>query len=240
MDVKYMNKVLIVIPVINEMKNLTELIPNIYSLLPSAHILIIDDSSTDGTESFCANKREEYPEQFFYKLRDSRQGIGSAHTEGIMFATMKKYEILISMDGDKTHDPIYLIALLDAFKSNSSLDLIIGSRFLPKSNIIGWQYRRKILTKAGHLFTRVKFRLSFDMSSGLRLYKVSRIPKGLTSDYKFTGYEFFPRSLILYSKAQLSIGEIPVTLYPRLHGESKLTLIQMVKSFRRTFINKVK
>ena len=235
-----MNKVLIVIPVINEMKNLTELIPNIYSLLPSAHILIIDDSSTDGTESFCANKREEYPEQFFYKLRDSRQGIGSAHTEGIMFATIKKYEILISMDGDKTHDPIYLIALLDAFKSNSSLDLIIGSRFLPKSNIIGWQYRRKILTKAGHLFTRVKFRLPFDMSSGLRLYKVSRIPKGLTSDYKFTGYEFFPRSLILYSKAQLSIGEIPVTLYPRLHGESKLTLIQMVKSFRRTFINKVK
>lgn len=240
MDVKYMNKVLIVIPVINEMKNLTELIPNIYSLLPSAHILIIDDSSTDGTESYCANKREEYPEQFFYKLRDSRQGIGSAHTEGIMFAIMKKYEILISMDGDKTHDPIYLIALLEAFKSNSSLDLIIGSRFLPKSNIIGWQYRRKILTKAGHLFTRVKFRLSFDMSSGLRLYKVSRIPKGLTSDYKFTGYEFFPRSLILYIKAQLSIGEIPVTLYPRLHGESKLTLIQMVKSFRRTFINKVK
>ena len=235
-----MNKVLIVIPVINEMKNLTELIPNIYSLLPSAHILIIDDSSTDGTESFCANKREEYPEQFFYKLRDSRQGIGSAHTEGIMFAIMKKYEILISMDGDKTHDPIYLIALLDAFKSNSSLDLIIGSRFLPNSNIIGWQYRRKILTKAGHIFTRVKFRLSFDMSSGLRLYKVSRIPKGLTSDNKFTGYEFFPRSLILYSKAQLSIGEIPVTLYPRLHGESKLTLIQMVKSFRRTFINKVK
>jgi dolichol-phosphate mannosyltransferase len=235
-----MNKVLIVIPVINEMKNLTELIPNIYSLLPSAHILIIDDSSTDGTESYCANKREEYPEQFFYKLRDSRQGIGSAHTEGIMFAIMKKYEILISMDGDKTHDPIYLIALLEAFKSNSSLDLIIGSRFLPKSNIIGWQYRRQILTKAGHLFTRVKFRSSFDMSSGLRLYKVSRIPKGLTSDYKFTGYEFFPRSLILYIKAQLSIGEIPVTLYPRLHGESKLTLIQMVKSFRRTFINKVK
>lgn len=234
-----MNNVLIVIPVINEMKNLTELIPNIYSLLPSAHILIIDDSSTDGTESYCANKIEEYPEQFFYKFRDSRQGIGSAHTEGIKFAIMKKYEILISMDGDKTHDPVYLIALLEAFKSNSSLDLIIGSRFLPKSNIIGWQYRRKILTKAGHLFTRVKFRLAFDMSSGLRLYKVSRIPKGLTLEHKFTGYEFFPRSLIVYSKAQLSIGEIPVTLYPRLHGESKLTLLQMVKSFQRTFINKV-
>jgi len=233
------NKVLIIIPVINEMKNLTELIPNIYSLLPSAHILIIDDSSTDGTESYCANKRVEYPEQFFYKFRDSKQGIGSAHIEGIKFAIMKKYEILISMDGDKTHDPVYLIALLDSFKSNNSLDLIIGSRFLPQSSIIGWQYRRKILTKTGHLFTQVKFRLPFDMSSGLRLYKVSKIPKGLTLEQKFIGYDFFPRSLIIYNEAQLSIGEVPVTLYPRLYGESKLTLIQMVKSFWRTFLIKL-
>ena len=234
-----MNKVLIIIPVINEMKNLTELIPNIYSLLPSAHILIIDDSSTDGTESYCATKRIEYPEQFFYMFRDSRQGIGSAHIEGIKFAVLKKYEILISMDGDKTHDPVYLIALLDASKSNNSLDLIIGSRFLPQSSIVGWQYRRKILTTAGHLFTRIKFGLTFDMSSGLRLYKVSKIPKGLTSENKSTGYDFFPRSLILCNKEHLSIGEIPVTLYPRLHGESKLTLIQMVKSFRSTFFNKI-
>lgn len=234
-----MNKVLIIIPVINEMKNLTELIPNIYSLLPSAHILIIDDSSTDGTESYCVTKRREFPEQFFYMFRDSRQGIGSAHIEGIKFAIMRKYEILISMDGDKTHDPVYLIALLDASKSNNSLDLIIGSRFLPQSNIVDWQYHRRILTLAGHLFTRIRFRLTFDMSSGLRLYKVSKIPKGLTSEHKFTGYDFFPRSLILYSKEYLSIGEIPVTLYPRLHGGSKLTLIQIAKSFWSTFFNKV-
>jgi dolichol-phosphate mannosyltransferase len=235
-----MNKVLIIIPVINELENLTELIPNIYSLLSNVHILIVDDSSTDGTKSYCISRKIEYPEQFFYKFRDLRQGIGSAHIEGIEFAIRKKYEIVISMDGDSTHDPVYLIALLDAFKKNNSLDIIIGSRFLPQSSIVGWQYRRKILTKAGHLLTRVKFGLAFDMSSGLRLYKVSKIPEDLISEPKFIGYDFFPRSLVLYNKARLSIGEIPVTLYPRLYGESKLTFFQMVKSFWKTFFYKVK
>lgn len=224
-----MKKVLVFIPVINEFDNLKMLIPAILNHLPTSQILIIDDNSSDGTEDFCRDVQLDHPGRLEYFQRHGRLGIGTAHRDGLRYAVEREFDYAISMDGDLTHDPNFLNPLVDQIEADDCVDLIIGSRFLPGSEIRNWSMTRLLLTRVGHTVTRLVLGMVEDLSSGLRVHRVSRIPSKILS-MPPRGFSYFPESAYIYFRSNLRIIEYPVKLEARFRGESKLSIGEAVKS----------
>lgn len=225
-------KVVVIIPVINELSNLKILIPKIFEIKQVNCILIIDDGSSDMTDRYFQLNKKMFGDKLNYIKRETNFGIGSAHIYGLIFAAKYKYDLAITMDGDTTHDPKYINHLLNQVKLDPELDLIIGSRFTAKNSLINWSRSRIVLTNFGHIFTKVFLNLKFDASSGLRLYQLNTLPIQTLNSMKLRGYEFFPISVYMYKKLDKNIYEIPVQLTPRAHGYSKMNVRQLYRSLK--------
>ncbi len=225
-------KVLVIIPVINELANLKILIPKIFEIKQVNCILIIDDGSSDMTDRYFQLNQNMLADKLKYIKRETNFGIGSAHIFGLTFAAEHKFDIAITMDGDTTHEPKDIYHLLNQVTLAPELDLIIGSRFVAKNSLINWSRSRIALTNFGHIFTKIFLNLKFDASSGLRLYQINTIPIQTLSSIKLRGYEFFPISVYMYKKLDKNIYEIPVQLTPRAHGYSKMNVRQISHSLK--------
>jgi dolichol-phosphate mannosyltransferase len=228
------NLQLIVIPVINEFENLKVLLPKILEMSSNADLLVIDDSSTDGTNSLIQEIQANFESRMLYILNQESLGIGGAHLQGLRFASKNNYELVATMDGDLTHDPSDIGRFIYKMNENPQIDLIIGSRFLRKSRINNWPFLRILLTYGGHLFTMITLQMREDLSSGLRIYRVNAIPRNLLAMEEHIGYEYFALSAYMYKLSNRKISEIDVILNPRRKGNSKLTLTKAVKSIKST------
>ena len=215
-----MESLAIVLPTINELDNLRFLYPELRNSFTDAIIIVVDDSSSDGTLQFLSNLSEP-EEKLIIISRPRRYGIGSAHLQGIQKAIEIGSEYVLTMDADRTH------RVSDAellWRHRLDGDLIVGSRYLEGSRIEGWSVFRTFLTNAGHVITSLFFRTNVDMSSGLRLYKVSQIPfQNLISNCPLD-YEFFFCSILVYSKLSLAISQCAVVLEQRGAGKSKMSM----------------
>lgn len=210
----------IALPTINELKNLQTLIPAILLQFKSVDILVIDDASSDGTQDYL-NQLAEINSRVKTMYRPTRLGIGSAHIAAMNYAIECGYEFLITMDADLTHS---LSDVSQLFNEIKNYDFVIGSRYLGKKNIIGWSKFRLFLTYSGHLLTSIFFLTTLDMSSGLRAYRVNKIPlKSLTLNCP-VNYGFFFISALIFLRSDYIIGQIRAQLLNRKSGKSKMTL----------------
>ena len=214
---------LVVLPVLNELRNLEILLPAIWKLYPWMQILIIDDDSQDGTENYLKSLIAS-KEPISYMRRHKKLGIGNAHLAGLEYAQTKNFDYVVTMDADLTHRPGDLQRFLD---SSRDADLIIGSRYLNDSNMSGWSLFRKLLTKSGHFVTSVAFFRNWDMSSGMRLYNTRLIPINLLRLNCPNDYAFFFISAITYKKIGLKVKQVPIQLDQRQAGKSKMTFSLM-------------
>src|SRR3990167_9912356 len=123
---------LIFIPTYNEKGNVSRLFKGILSLNLNCDILFLDDNSPDGTGKEIDDLARRHSNVFTIH-RSKRSGIGSAHKEGITWAYNKGYGLLVTMDSDMTHSPVYIPKMIA--KSNS--DIVIASRFLSKRPMVG-------------------------------------------------------------------------------------------------------
>ena len=124
------SKSLILLPTLNEFKNLKNLYSEIKKLNLNMDILLIDDGSTDGTLDVIQEIVNDNPNSNNKILRSERLGIGSAHILGINWCYDREYDFIITMDTDYAHDPKYI---LDLIKFREEYDLVLGSRFLLKA-----------------------------------------------------------------------------------------------------------
>ena len=132
---------LLIIPTLNERKNITTLFKKIRKIDQEIDILFVDDNSTDGTrqEILYLKKRNK---SIYYIFRPRKLGIGSAHKDGLKFAYKKKYKIILTMDADGTHNPKYIRNLI---KYSSKYNLISTNRFKNKDSLIEWPMHRRFL-----------------------------------------------------------------------------------------------
>jgi len=211
-------QVLVVIPVINEKENLKVLIPKIINILGNVEIYIINDNSSDGLEYFI---EEIDNPKIRMVTRNKRLGIGSAHILGLEFAKENNFAYCITMDGDQTHDPIYLRSLYETLNVGSA-DLVLTSRFLPGGGLDNWSLTRKLFTILGHSLTSFIFKSSMDVTSGMRAYRVSSLRSEMLNWLRFSNYEFLPLSYYFYSSHKMYITQIPIKLPKRIFGRSKI------------------
>jgi dolichol-phosphate mannosyltransferase len=214
------DKPLIFIPTYNEKDNVTSMCEQLLALDLDADILFMDDGSPDGTGEILDALAAKHSNVSVVH-RAGKQGIGTAHQQGIALAYKRGYKTLITMDCDFTHSPSDIARLLEKFEG---ADIVLGSRYLQKDSLPHWSLLRKFLTNVGHLLTKRLLKIEHDATGAFRVYNLERIPARLFEMVTSRGYSFFFESLFLLVKNRFEIVEVPIVLPARTYGSSKMSL----------------
>ena len=228
-----MKSLLVFIPTLNESGTIETLLEKVHFINPSADILVIDDNSTDGTQEILRGLESKLPLKVIN--RPTKMGIGTAHIQALNFAMSSGYRLMISMDADGAHDPIFIPDFLGAMQT-AEVSLVVGSRYMRIDSLSEWSNFRKLLTHSVHLLTRILLGLKYDTSSGFRCYKMQDLPIVVLSDLTSTGYDFFFESMYEMNAMKLKIREVSIVLPARTYGHSKMTLGLALTAFRTLVI----
>ena len=219
-------KILVFIPTYNECQNVERIYKEIEDLDIDCHVLFIDDNSPDGT-GVILDKMAKINKNLVIQHRSGKEGIGSAHLCGISYAYEHGYDLLITMDADFTHNPVDIPKLLTAIKVH---DVVVGSRFVEKNSLPGWSFSRLMLTHFGHFLTRYLLGIQQDASGAFRVYNLQNIPQDIFKKINSKSYSFFFESLLLLKMNGCLLNQIPITLFARTYGHSKLNFKEALQS----------
>jgi dolichol-phosphate mannosyltransferase len=220
------DKTLIFIPTFNERDNVGRMAAEVLALGVDADLLFIDDNSPDGTGALLDGLAKEHP-RVKVLHRDAKRGIGSAHLDGIAFAYAHAYTHLVTMDCDFTHSPSLIPKLLAAA---DTADVLIGSRYVKDASLPEWTLFRKALTVSGHFLTQRMLGIPQDATSAFRFYDLARIPREIFGLVTSHGYSFFFESLVILKNNGFVLRDVPATLSPRRHGQSKMNVREIARS----------
>ena len=210
----------VALPVINEVGNLEYLLPSLLTNYPGVTVLVIDDSSTDGTKELILQLKAG-GSNVQYILNESRFGIGYAHKLALEYAITNDFDYLCTMDADLTHSPKFIRDLLVAAQDDN---VVIASRFANGGGMVNWKFSRRLLAHTGHKVTKLLFGLNLDMSSSYRLYRLPNEKLQKVFRNVPDNYDFFFSSTILLNSTGVTISEKGVRMFQRLDGSSKMTL----------------
>lgn len=211
---------LIFVPTYNESKNAPRLCAEVDSLGLDTDILFVDDNSPDGTGAVLEALKVRYPRLIVHH-RTGKLGIGSAHAEAIRWAYEQGYTLLLTMDGDFSHSPTDIPALL---KAAETADVVVGSRWLSENSLPGWSLYRRFMTTLGHFLTKRVLGVPQDASGAFRAYRLDRVAHEAFTRVRSVGYSFFFESLFVLYRNGYRITQVPIVLPARTYGHSKMRL----------------
>ena len=212
-----MRNVLIIIPTLNEYKNIGIIYKKIIKLHNYANILFVDDNSLDGSKEEIIELKKKN-KRVHYIFRNKKLGIGSAHKVAIKWAKKKKYQYVFTMDCDGSHDPKYIKPMFKFIKKNN---IIITNRFLFKDSLIGWGYKRIFITKMRYYLIFLLLGSKLDGSGAFRLYDLNTVNLKDLMMSKDNNYNFFWESAFLLER-KYKIYQLPIKLRNRSLGSSKM------------------
>jgi glycosyltransferase involved in cell wall biosynthesis len=207
-------KTLIILPALNEAKNISKAVTNIREHVSWADILVINDGSTDQT----TNEAQDAGAIVFNMPYNV--GIGAAVQTGFKYAARNNYEFVARLDGDGQHNPDDTVRLLEIVQSGE-YDVAIGSRFLGDGDY-GTSFMRKLgITIISGLLRLITKRRVTDPTSGFSAFNrraIMLFAKLYPHDYPE------PEAIVICHKSGLQVCEIPVTFLIREHGVSQFTV----------------
>lgn len=209
-----MNEFLVIVPAFNEQENMESVIYSLKQLKSPFDIVIVDDGSTDGT----AKKAREWGAKVL--SHPTNLGYLSAIQTGFKYAATKNYPYVIFFDGDGQHDSACIIDMMDAIKTDH-VDVVIGSRFLRDGNMkVGLSKKMAIRFFQHIIYLTTKKRIT-DPTSGFKAYKADVYTRFTESSEFF--YDLPDSNFIIdILKRKLTIKEIPVNMFNRQNGKSKI------------------
>ena len=217
-------KNLIIIPTYNEANNCSLIYSKIREVNSDIEILFIDDNSPDNTSEEIKNLSKKDQKVFLFE-RISKLGVGSAHKVGFEWSKNKNYQNIITIDADLSHNPELITKMLELTKD---FDIIITSRFLLKDTLVEWPVWRQLVTKIRHSIRKNLFKIPYDTSGAFRCYNLKKINLDDMTLAKNNGYSFFWESLIILFRKGYSIKELPMKQPTRIHGSSKIRLMDIL------------
>ena len=210
---------LVVVPTYQEAENVLPLSAQVLALDPTFEVLVVDDSSPDGTANLVAQAGRRQPRLHLIR-RAGKLGLGSAYLTAFRFGFKRGFERIATMDCDFSHDPADLPRLVAA---TEQCELAIGSRYVPGGAILNWPVRRRALSAFGNLYTRVLLRLPVrDCTSGYRCYHRSVLEAVHPFDMKSSGYSFLEEMVWRVHRCGFRIRELPIVFANRRAGSSKI------------------
>ena len=227
----------IVIPTYNEKDTLPSLIAKLTSevkkIAEKFSIIIMDDSSPDGTGKIAEDLNKKY-HNITVINRPSKLGLGSAYKQGFQFVLDKiKPDYVVQMDADHSHNPKEIPLMLAKIKNN---DFVIASRHLAGSVVEGWGAKRKILHSFAGSFAKKCAKLeTTDPTSGFRMFKKSVLDAVNFSEIKSEGFAFQVELLSHLRRKGLHGIEIPTLFVNRKLGKSKMSFGETIQFSKMCF-----
>ena len=219
-----MTKVLLAIPTLNEADNVKLLHKKIRQFNKKINILFVDDNSQDGTQKKIKDiiRRDKKTKLI---IRKNAIGIGSAHKFCFRHAYKNKYDFLITMDADFSHNPRLINKMI---KLKDKFHLIQTNRFKNKNSLNDWPIYRIILTNLRFLLLNLLLNIKYDSSGAFRCYNLNKIKLSLLVKANHNGYSFFWESMYYFCKNNFIIKELSGIQKYRKKGTSKLSIKEWV------------
>ena len=219
-----MSDTLVIIPTLNEIENIKEIVLAVFSNKKKFHILVVDDNSLDGTPETVEKLMLEYPDSLFLEKRKGKKGLGSAYIHGFRWALKKDYQYIIEMDADFSHNPKDLIKLYNACNKEGA-KLSVGSRYVNNNvNVVNWNIKRLLLSyfasKYVQFITGVPL---FDTTAGFVCYHRSVLETINLDKIQFVGYAFQIEMKFKTWKHKFPIKEVSIIFTDRTKGTSKMS-----------------
>ncbi len=218
-----MSDALVIIPTYNEKENIEAIVRAVFSEKKEFHILVVDDNSPDGTGTIVENLTKEFPNQLFLEKRKEKNGLGTAYIHGFKWALSKKYDYMIEMDADFSHNPKDLVRLYNACAKEGG-DVSVGSRYVNNQvNVVNWNIKRLLLSYFASKYVRIITRIPiFDTTAGFVCWKRKVLETINLDKIKFIGYAFQIEMKFKAWKHKFNIKEVSVIFTDRDLGASKM------------------
>ncbi len=215
-----MNSSLIIIPTYNEAENIFPLLAILREKVPFADILVVDDSSPDGTrEKVILYQRHDDQVKLLDRVR--KDGLAGAYFAGFNYATEKGYERILQMDADFSHDPDVAASMLNGL---DEYDACLGTRYAAGGGTLGWSKLRELISRSGNLYATTVLRLPYkDVTGGYNAWRVSALKRLEYWTIASRGYVYQVELKTRAHRIGLRLKEIPFVFHERRSGTSKIS-----------------
>jgi len=217
-------KVLIFTATYNEYRNIKILLEKINKLRLQLDILVIDDHSDDGTLFFLKNYSKK---NFKLIVRKKKMGLDTAHKLAFRYARRRKYNYLITMDADLSHNPKVIKKMINLL---GIYPFVIGSRYIKggKCDLRGLRY---FMSYLGNIFIKCFLNInSNEFTTSYRGFNLDKMKTLNISKIKSSGYSFFMETIFLINKLNIKIYETPIHFQSRFSGNSKIAKIEIFRT----------
>ena len=210
----------LVLPTYNEADNLEPFVGAVQEKLPaSAHILIVDDNSPDGTGRI-ADRLAAERENVNVLHRPGKEGLGPAYIAGFRHALAAGAELILEMDSDFSHEPAYLPRLLDAAER---ADLVIGSRYVAGGGVGDWGALRRAISRGGSAYARLMLGVDVrDLTGGFKCFRREVLEAIDLDSIRSRGYAFQVEMTYRAIQRGFKVVEVPIVFRDRQAGSSKM------------------
>ncbi|MFM9378026.1 polyprenol monophosphomannose synthase [Gordonia sp. VNK21] len=221
---------LVVIPTYNERENLPLIVGRLQAALPQVHVLVVDDSSPDGTGEVADGLAADGAGRVHVLHRTVKDGLGKAYLTGFAWGLERDYPVIVEMDADGSHAPEQLHRLLEGI--NAGADLVIGSRYVPGGELVNWPKRRELLSKGANTYARLALGAKIhDITAGYRAYRAAVLRTIGLDQVESAGYCFQIDLAWRTLQNGFVVREVPITFTEREIGESKMDGGVIAESF---------
>ncbi|PCI35705.1 MAG: dolichyl-phosphate beta-D-mannosyltransferase [Flavobacteriaceae bacterium] len=217
-----MSDAVVIVPTYNEKENIEAIIKTVFALPKQFDILVVDDNSPDGTNEIVKKLIPTFKDRLFLEIRSEKKGLGTAYIHGFKWALSKKYDYIIEMDADFSHNPNDLIHLYNACEKDNA-DYSIGSRYSQGVNVVNWPMSRVLLSYFASKYVRLITRIPiYDTTAGFVCYKRKVLETIQLDKIKFIGYAFQIEMKFKAWLHQFKHKEVSVIFTDRIQGKSKM------------------
>jgi dolichol-phosphate mannosyltransferase len=224
----------LVVPTYNEAANIERFVGAVLPQLASAagehRVLIVDDSSPDGTGAIADRLATEIP-QVEVLHRTEKDGLGRAYAAGFARALAGGAELVVQMDADLSHDPQHIPALIAAA---SDADLVIGSRYIAGGGVENWGLFRRALSRGGSFYARTVLGVGVrDLTGGFKCFRRELLERLVSTGFDAAGFGFQVEVTYRSLRSGASVREVPIHFRDRVEGDSKMSGRIMVEALWR-------
>jgi dolichol-phosphate mannosyltransferase len=211
---------LVVMPTYNEAANLERIAAALLARTEQG-LLIVDDSSPDGTGQLADALAARYPDRVSVIHRPAKQGLGTAYVAGFREALRRGPEFIVQMDADFSHDPADVARLVAACQS---ADVAIGSRYVRGGGSENWPLIRRLVSRGGSLYTQLVLGLAVqDPTSGFQCFRREALAQIDLDHIRAQGFSFQVEMKWRSRHQGLKLVEVPIRFVDRKLGESKMS-----------------
>jgi dolichol-phosphate mannosyltransferase len=215
-----MPNVIVVVPTYNEIENISSIVGKLRQAVPRAHVLVVDDSSPDGTGGRADELASADPGVSVLH-RAKKEGLGKAYLAGFAHALDHGYDYIVEIDADGSHDPTELPAMIKLAKAGN--DLVIGSRWVDGGSVKNWPWFRHSVSRAGNAYARMVLGSHIqDLTAGYRVFRASALKELGLDGVSSQGYCFQVELAWNLERAGYRVVEHPITFVERSTGRSKM------------------